>query len=48
MSSGEFGTSWPGRYRAAACVAFDLDAEAAVLAVDPAHVRSLQLEPRGS
>jgi len=34
-AAGEFCTGWPGGYRAAACFAFDLDAEAAVLAADP-------------
>lgn len=34
-TAGEFCTKWPGGYRAAACFAFDLDAEAAVLAADP-------------
>jgi peptidoglycan/xylan/chitin deacetylase (PgdA/CDA1 family) len=34
-AAGEFCSQWPAGYRAAACFAFDLDAEAAVLAADP-------------
>lgn len=33
--SGEFCTVWPDNFRAAACFAFDLDAESAVLATEP-------------
>ena len=32
----QFCTTWPGGKRAAACFAFDLDAESAVLSADPA------------